>query len=390
MFYEPVWEYEGFTLVTRPDSPNYFIYWRPARSRRAVRESTRTCDLDRAKRLLVEYARERLKPSKRSAERVPLLEVLADYVESKTAGPRPFRPAALTVLKHLSEFMEIDSVESVADFGLDAQRRYVEWRRRALLSQGFTASNATFNRELGVVKAAMRSSWKRGLIESVPHVEMLPNPPPRDRFLRVHEVRRLLSECHLPRLKLYVMLALHTLQRPIGIFSLRVEQVDLDWGRIDFLPPGAVQSNKRRPVVPITPSLRPYLEDAIAHSETGYILEKDGRPVRSVKKAFRAACERAGIEDCTPYTLRHTGATLMAAAGVPLRQIAGMLGHSEQRTTEIYAKHHPDFLLDAARTIETLFGEGGDRSTLPPGSARPSLTARAETLIHADAGGMLT
>ncbi len=37
MFYEPVWEYEGFTLVRRPDSPNYFIYWRPARSRRATK-----------------------------------------------------------------------------------------------------------------------------------------------------------------------------------------------------------------------------------------------------------------------------------------------------------------------------------------------------------------
>jgi integrase len=371
MFYEPVWEYEGFTLVERPDSPNYFIYWRPAGSGRAVRESTRTRDLDRAKRMLVEYARQRLKPTKRSSERVPLLETLCDYVEQKTASPKPFRPASLTVVKHLSAFIEIDSVEYVADFGLDAQRRYIDWRRRTLLAQGFTASNATFNRELGVVKAALRSSWKRGLIDSVPHVEMLPNPPPRDRFLRVHEVRRLLSECHLPHLKLYVMLALHTAQRPIGIFSLRVEQVDLDWGRIDFLPSGVIQSNKRRPVVPITPSLRPYLEEAIAHSESGYVLEKDGRPVQSVKKAFRAACERAGIENCTPYTLRHTGATLMAAAGVPLRQIAGMLGHSEQRTTEIYAKHHPDFLLDAARAIETLFGTTISRLPQPPKGPSP-------------------
>ena len=47
----------------------------------------------------------------------------------------------------------------------------------------------------------------------------------------------------------------------------------------------------------------------------------------------------------------------MAAAGVPLRQIAGMLGHTEQRTTELYAKHHPDFLQAAASTLETLFGD---------------------------------
>ncbi len=153
------------------------------------------------------------------------------------------------------------------------------------------------------------------------------------------------------------MLALHTLQRPIAIFSLRVEQVDLEWNRIDFLPPGSMQSNKRRPVVPITPSLRPMLEQAMDESEGGYILEYQGHPVSTVKKSFRGACKRAGLDDVTPYTLRHTGATLMAASGVPLRQIAGMLGHTESRTTEIYAKHHPDYLMDAARTIERLFGD---------------------------------
>ena len=173
----------------------------------------------------------------------------------------------------------------------------------------------------------------------------------------MHEVQRLLAECQEHHLLLYVMLALHTLQRPIAIFSLRVEQVDLDFNRIDFLVPGAVQSFKRRPVVPITKTLRPYLEEAVRDSATGFVLEYTGRPVRSVQRAFKSACQRAGIENCTPYhTLRHTGATLMAAAGVPLRQIAGMLGHTEQRTTEIYAKHHPDFLAQAAASLDSMFG----------------------------------
>ena len=45
MFYTEVWEYEGYKLVTRPDSPNYFIYWRPStvdgRPGRVRRENTR-------------------------------------------------------------------------------------------------------------------------------------------------------------------------------------------------------------------------------------------------------------------------------------------------------------------------------------------------------------
>lgn len=372
MFYEPVWEYEGAQLVKRPDSPNYAIYWTPRGasgrpSGRSQRRSTGTRDLDEARRRLVAFAQEQGLPRKRrqSTELVPLLEVVCDYAQRHIERQTPFVPAARTALKHITAFVAFTGIETVADFDLDMQRRYVDWRFDILRREGHEGSNATINRELGVVKAALRSSWKRGLLESVPHVEMLPSPPPRDRFLRVHEVRALMEACELDHLRMFVMLALHTLQRPIAIFSLRVEQVDLEWGRIDFLPSGAVQSNKRRPVVPITPSLRPYLEAAIQSSESGYLVEYQGHPVGSIKKSFRQACQRAGLTDVSPYTLRHTGATLMAAAGVPLRQIAGMLGHTESRTTEIYAKHHPDFLRHAAETIEKLFGAASPSPEAP-------------------------
>ena len=365
MFYTPVWEFDGYQLVARPDTPNYFIYWTPrvgpGRSPRARRKSTRTSDLDTARRRLIEFAEQqsRARPTKRSPEATMLLDVLSDYCVEQDRRVDHYYPASRTVLKHVVKFAELFGVETVADFGLDAQQAYIEWRRQRLRQQGFAASNGTLNRELGVVKAAFRFAWKRGKLERHPHIELLPSPPPRDRFLRAHEARRLLAACEPSHLKLYVMLALHTLQRPIAIMSLRNEQVDLERGRIDFLPPGGVQSNKRRPVVPITPSLRPELQQAILGSQSGYVVEYKGRPVRSVKRSFAAACEAAGLANVTPYALRHTGATLMAASGVPLRQIAGMLGHTEARTTEIYAKHHPDFLQDAANAIESLFGGGG-------------------------------
>jgi integrase len=42
----------------------------------------------------------------------------------------------------------------------------------------------------------------------------------------------------------------------------------------------------------------------------------------------------------------------MAQRGVPLREIAGYLGHSEQRTTELYAHHHPAFMERARAAFE--------------------------------------
>lgn len=364
-FYEPVWSYGDYQLVRRPDTPNLFISFKPRHAERSRRISTRTDDLAKAQDRLIEFAQHGGKPPRKPSNQASLLEALRDYTEHQHTESGASPHALNAAHKHFTAFCRHTLIETVAEFDLDAQQRYVEWRRATLTKLGHTASNGTLNRELGVLKAALRWAWKRGRLESVPHVQLLSNPPPRDRFLRTHEVRRLLGACEAEHLRLYVMLALHTLQRPGAIFGLRCQQVDLDWGRIDFMSPGTRQTRKRRPVVPITPTLRPYLERAIDGSCTGHVLEYEGRPVRSVKRAFATACRRAGLEEVTPYTLRHTGATLMAAAGVPLRQIAGMLGHSESRTTEIYAKHHPDFLMEASRALETLFGE---TPGTPPGT----------------------
>ncbi|MEC9377599.1 MAG: tyrosine-type recombinase/integrase, partial [Candidatus Latescibacterota bacterium] len=68
---------------------------------------------------------------------------------------------------------------------------------------------------------------------------------------------------------------------------------------------------------------------------------------------------RSGLgSDVCAYTLRHTSATWLAAAGVPLRDIAGMMGHSTVRVTELYAKFSPDFLRNAAETMDGLIATG--------------------------------
>lgn len=203
-------------------------------------------------------------------------------------------------------------------------------------------------------------------LASFPYVRLLPKPSPRDRFLTEEEVQRLLAACDEPHLRRFVLLALHTLQRPSAILNLRIEQVDLVWNRINFLSAGGVQSNKRKPIVPITSTLRPELERALKESVTGFVVEFGGNALKKVRRSFRTACKRAGIRNATPGVLRHTGATLLAAAGVPLREVSGMLGHTTSRITEeVYAKRRPEFLAEAARTLDRLF----PADTSPTGSA---------------------
>jgi integrase len=99
-----------------------------------------------------------------------------------------------------------------------------------------------------------------------------------------------------------------------------------------------------------------------AHPELGTPLDRT-----KVTRRFQAACVRAGVRKVRFHDLRHTFATTLAAAGVPLRTLQEYLGHADIKTTQIYAHYAP-----SAREVEALNDAfGGDR--------RPSsTTARGE------------
>lgn len=89
-------------------------------------------------------------------------------------------------------------------------------------------------------------------------------------------------------------------------------------------------------------------------TDLGPVLHYFGEPVGSIKKAFGRACERAGLDDVTPHTLRHTCASWLAQKGVPFPVIARYLGHRDSRTTErVYAHRDPKYLEAARRAIDS-------------------------------------
>jgi len=88
-------------------------------------------------------------------------------------------------------------------------------------------------------------------------------------------------------------------------------------------------------------------------SDFRHVITVGNAPVSDIETAFVRLRERSGLEESvTPHALRHTCGTWMGQAGVPLWEIAGYLGHSIARTSELYAHHHPDHMSRARASLE--------------------------------------
>lgn len=85
-----------------------------------------------------------------------------------------------------------------------------------------------------------------------------------------------------------------------------------------------------------------------------------GRPVdaSNLRRYFKQACDRAGIGRWTPYEMRHSAASLLSAAGVPLEQIADTLGHEGTRMVTLVYRHAIAPTVEAAAgPMQQLFGD---------------------------------
>lgn len=80
----------------------------------------------------------------------------------------------------------------------------------------------------------------------------------------------------------------------------------------------------------------------------------NGRPVRSYRRAWEAACKRAGIS-MRFYDVRHIAATIMLGEGADLAAVAAQLGHQSVATTgAIYAHVTPTGQAHAAELMPSL------------------------------------
>lgn len=203
-------------------------------------------------------------------------------------------------------------------------------------------SGRTVYSRIGRLYTVMRWAYKRGIINSLPRFPERPSyhsekfiPPSKDELVRIIEA----AQPHIQRVVI--------IGAKLGLRVGPCELLKMRWTDVDFAKGIVlVKASRKNPAepfreVPIMDSLMPlfraWAEQDAADGEA-YVIHYDGKPIATIKTAWKSTLRRAGIKRrIRPYDLRHAFATDAIAGGADLGTVAKLLGHT---SVQMVVKHY--------------------------------------------------
>ena len=312
----------------------------------AERFTTRTDDRGRADQALARYIAEQGRPvGPRTGDEMTIGEVLDQYGAGHARTVRS--PATIGFsIKALRPYFGPARVASLNRATCEAYARH---RGR---------SDATVRRELAHLNAAINWCKREGTLVADVQLTLPPSPPARDRWLTRDEVAALIRACRRrsPHLARFILVAIYTGTRSEAVRGLQFMPntqggwIDTARGVMYRRPQGAAETRKRTPPVPVPARLLAHLR-RWERLGARWVVEFDGKPVGSLKTAWRTAVREAGIEHCTPHDLRRTCATWLMQNGADRWEAAGFLGMTMAMLESVYAHHSPHHLRSAVDAL---------------------------------------
>ncbi len=265
-------------------------------------------------------------------------EALTFYVKEKShvAAPQRLEIAANHLTAILGKFQ-------LQDIDLSTCKIYKKKRLQKV-------SLATVARELGVLKAAARIAVKWKLIkpDKMPIIEIPGNLPKRMVWLLKDESKKLydyLTYHDELFTTAFIRLLYETASRRRAIETLEWSQINWANSTINLQKPGQKVTKKRRPTVPISKDLA-FLLGAIFKEKkvNDYVFGSTMDRLRNFQTVLKivdleTVKERDGrpAGKVTPHTLRHSRATHLLEAGMPIYTVAQLLGDNPLTVQRTYA-----------------------------------------------------
>jgi integrase/recombinase XerD len=221
----------------------------------------------------------------------------------------------------------------------------------AVLRESTAVSVSTTQNYVASLRAFLRFCFLEGLVEVDLSEAALRITGRRrsslPRGIAKHEAQALLASCDrrtpIGRRDYALILTLLRLGLRRGeVAGLRLD--DIDWRSGELVVVGKGGRGDRLPLpTDVGEAIAAYLRRGRPTSDRREIFLRARAPFEpmaagTVASTVRRACRRAGVPEVGSHRLRHTAACEMAAAQVPLPEIAQVLRHRSLQSTAIYAR----------------------------------------------------
>ena len=192
----------------------------------------------------------------------------------------------------------------------------------------------------------------------------------RERFLGVEELARLGTALEYVEREQSELPSVITAIRLLLFSGCRLSEIlTLKWEYLDFekhcmrLP----DSKTGAKVVPLGVPALQLLMDAPRQDLNPYVCPglRANSHLVGIARPWARIQARAGLSGVRLHDLRHSFASVGAAAGMGLPIIGKLLGHTQSATTQRYAHLHQDPLLEAANEISSRIAEAMSRTVTP-------------------------
>jgi integrase/recombinase XerC len=208
----------------------------------------------------------------------------------------------------------------------------------------------TVNYELRVLQTYFRWAVRHNylFVDPASHIERFRLPKRAlPKFLTSDDLAKLFNACTPGERRLFVAILL-TGMRKGEVEHLTWSDVDLELGIILIRekPEWNWKPKTDERIIPISPTLRSVLEEQWTQRRSDVLVfpNKEGHRETHMLAKLKKICRKAGITQTTVHALRHSFGAHLRMAGVPLADIADLLGHNDVATTQIYAKVHQEHL----------------------------------------------
>lgn len=279
---------------------------------------------------------------------------LADKFLKEHTGRRRSQHYPVTLRRIRREFESVRLPE-ITRTRLEQYRRKLETEPRC--DGGEPLSPTTVLKLLRTMHRVLRFAVQRELIEFNPATDMEKPSVAQHRcgYLTPDQFR-LLEGAAPPWVRPILRFAVST--------GMRLKEVTgLTWGDVDKaagLVHVPMDSKTGTSAVPLSATARAVLDDTTRRLRCPYVFHDDAKePILSDRQRARVsqttgkAARSVGIEEGRAFhLLRHTAASWMVQAGVPLYEVQTILGHSSPALTQRYAHLAPGFGERAAFAVD--------------------------------------